>query len=405
MAVKTQAADRGVAPALGLGPMSRNAVDMTIQQAYAHRRPIMLIASRRQIEMAALGGGYVEGWDTVTFADYVRTRDPDRLVLLCRDHGGPWQHPSEVKLGYDEPAALATSTASFTCDIEAGFDLLHIDTSADFHGSASRADALRRLVSLYQVCLEAACEAGRCIEFEIGFERQDADTDDPPAFQAEVSAVIDELHRAALPAPRYIVAQTGTKVVGTENVGALVSFPNAVLHAVRDLVIVCRRGGAGLKVHNADYLPAAAVKGLLGSGVAALNIAPEIGVEETRRFLELLAEARLRTLRERFIELVVESRAWEKWVADPDNASDLDKATLAGHYVFSTRAFHELKQEASIALRSRYESVDDPLRRTLAKRISTLIVNTCEAAPGDSRERPARPEGVTRRVASSRAPL
>ena len=39
---------------LGVGPMSKNCVDVTIELANNHKIPLMLIASRRQIDSAHL---------------------------------------------------------------------------------------------------------------------------------------------------------------------------------------------------------------------------------------------------------------------------------------------------------------------------------------------------------------
>ena len=44
---------------LGVGPMSNNCVDVVIELANSHEVPIMLVASRRQIDSEAFGGGYV----------------------------------------------------------------------------------------------------------------------------------------------------------------------------------------------------------------------------------------------------------------------------------------------------------------------------------------------------------
>ena len=44
---------------LGVGPMSKNCIDATIELAGEHDVPLMLIASRRQIDSEQFGGGYV----------------------------------------------------------------------------------------------------------------------------------------------------------------------------------------------------------------------------------------------------------------------------------------------------------------------------------------------------------
>ena len=57
---------------IGVGPMSKNCVDVSIDLANKHNIPIMLIASRRQIDSKEFGGGYVNSWDTHTFSKYVQ---------------------------------------------------------------------------------------------------------------------------------------------------------------------------------------------------------------------------------------------------------------------------------------------------------------------------------------------
>ena len=82
---------------LGVGPMSVNCVDATIELANQYSVPIMLIASRRQIDSIDFGGGYVNNWDTKSFAEYVRKHDKGKYIVLARDHGGPWQSSVEVE--------------------------------------------------------------------------------------------------------------------------------------------------------------------------------------------------------------------------------------------------------------------------------------------------------------------
>ena len=60
---------------IGVGPMSQNCVDVSIDLSNQHNIPIMLIASRRQIDSEEFGGGYVNSWDTHSFANYVNAKD------------------------------------------------------------------------------------------------------------------------------------------------------------------------------------------------------------------------------------------------------------------------------------------------------------------------------------------
>ena len=63
---------------LGIGPMSKNCVDAAIELGDQYKAPLMLIASRRQIDSEQFGGGYVENWTTKQFADYVFEKDINR---------------------------------------------------------------------------------------------------------------------------------------------------------------------------------------------------------------------------------------------------------------------------------------------------------------------------------------
>lgn len=66
---------------LGVGPMSVNCVDAAIELANEHDVPLMLIASRRQIDSEDFGGGYVNNWTTEDFAQYVIDADKKGMVV------------------------------------------------------------------------------------------------------------------------------------------------------------------------------------------------------------------------------------------------------------------------------------------------------------------------------------
>ena len=54
--------------------MSLNVVDSSIELADKYKSPIMLIASRRQIDSDEFGGGYVNNWTTKNFSNYVKKK-------------------------------------------------------------------------------------------------------------------------------------------------------------------------------------------------------------------------------------------------------------------------------------------------------------------------------------------
>ena len=67
---------------LGVGPMSKNCIDASIEVANEHNIPLMLIASRRQIDSNESGGGYVNNWTTEKFSEYVKTYDNNKNIIL-----------------------------------------------------------------------------------------------------------------------------------------------------------------------------------------------------------------------------------------------------------------------------------------------------------------------------------
>ena len=64
---------------LGVGPMSQNVIDSAIELSDEYEVPLILIASRRQIDSNFHGGGYVNNWSTEKFSDYVKKNQKRNL--------------------------------------------------------------------------------------------------------------------------------------------------------------------------------------------------------------------------------------------------------------------------------------------------------------------------------------
>jgi hypothetical protein len=325
---------------LGVGPVSKTCVDAAVELSNEHAVPIILIASRRQIEMEALGGGYVNNWSTERFAEYVTDADKRGKVILARDHGGPWQHPAEVAKKMSLKRAMELAKESFRTDIESGFEMLHIDPSVDIFNHPSVDEVLERVFELYEFCFETAERLGRKILFEIGTDEQSGGVQDLDQFEYVLDQTLRFCAKQRFPKPTFIVAQTGTKVMETRNVGTF----DSPFRMERELPIeiqlprllgVCERNAIWLKEHNADYLSDESLRWHPKLGVHAVDIAPEYGVVETRTFLGLLEEHGLHESAEAFIDLVVESKKWTKWMLPDSTASRRDKALIAGHYLFN----------------------------------------------------------------------
>lgn len=346
--------DRGGSSLLGVGPMSRNCVDAAIAVANERRVPLMLIASRRQIECAAQGGGYVNGWTTETFATYVRSHDRGGYVALCRDHGGPWQgHPErEAHLGPGEAMTLAKE--SLEADLAAGFDFVHLDPSAlPASGDAGR-DPLDMLLELYEFVAEIPPRHDRQVAVEIGAERQDGGFSDPDELVEILEGACDFCEARGVPLPWFVVAQTGTLVQELGNVGVFAHQMDGeglreARWQVERLVAAAARYGVRIKEHNGDYLGDEALRLRPAMGIGGVNVAPQLGVLETRCVLDLCGGLGLEREAEAFVELAYATRKWEKWLAPGSAIGDRGRAVIAGHYTFGTRAFEEIWERIKAA--------------------------------------------------------
>src|SRR5699024_2381012 len=120
---------------LGIGPMSQNLLQASFELARDNDFPLMFIASRNQVDMEELGGGYVNNWNQTTFVEAIKNMADKTefkgLYYVCRDHGGPWQRDEERDNHLPEEEAMEIGKKSFLADIESGFDLLMVDPTKD----------------------------------------------------------------------------------------------------------------------------------------------------------------------------------------------------------------------------------------------------------------------------------
>ncbi len=341
---------RGGSTQLGIGPISVECVDATIDLANSLRVPLMLIASRRQIDSAACGGGYVNGWTTEKFAEYVRERDKGGFIVLCRDHGGPWQNYSEVENHMSLEDAMKSAKESFTVDIESGFDIVHLDPSIDLHNEGlSQQQIIDRLFDVYVHCMDNSARCGKDISIEVGTEEQSGVNQDMEVFNEMLKRTGEFCAAQKYPRPLFVVAQTGTLVKETSNIGTFDapfrlngSIPAEI--QVPTLVETCRRQGIFLKEHNGDYLSNEALLWHRRMGIDATNIAPEFGVGQTRYILRICQEFGLTHEEDKLIEIAYTSGKWKKWILPDSTATDRDRAIIAGHYVYSDEEFVHVKE-------------------------------------------------------------
>ena len=369
---------------LCIGVISRNTVDAVIELSNEYDVPLVLIASRRQVEIEEFGGGYANNWTPGGFADYVRARDAGGKILLARDHGGPWQ--SESRNGEYPPYAeeLDLAMMSLEADIEAGFDVLHLDPGRGVDDAHPNPITFFTDVTkeLYVRCEDTAQRAGKAPVYEVGtdegaigslfFEEQ--------IFEDFLGEIIPFCRESGFEAPGFFVVPSHTRVMESRNIGTLQD--RILTHGDLEenspfarLIDTSHKFDTLLKVHNADYLHSDVLSWFAGKSVDSLNVAPEFGVVESRAFVNILDDNNLGNLKEAFLSLSYEVGKWQKWMLPGTTASNEDRAIIGGHYTFASPEFRELYCEAEETLSSRGIFVDRLLVDAVKNGIIRYLVN------------------------------
>jgi hypothetical protein len=372
--------NKGRSTLLGVGPMSLNCVDAAIELANDYDAPILLIASRRQIDSEEFGGGYVNNWTTQQFANYVIDKDQKSNILLARDHGGPWQSIKEVDERLSLRRAMDSAKLSYLRDLEAGFQILHIDPSIDIHGSPDIEEVLDRVFDLYEYCWVHAQKLGREVIFEVGTEEQSGGTNTQEELDFTLNELFKFCQKNKIPQPSFVVIQTGTRVMETRNVG---SFDTPLRVAgelpaeiqVPKMIEICNRYGIMMKEHNTDYLSDEALQWHPRLGIHAANVAPEFGVCETVALIKALEDNKLAKLAEDFLKLSYDSKKWAKWMLENTSATDRDRAIISGHYVFSMPECEEIKKKAETELLKKGVILNQYLKSEVKKCIFRYMTN------------------------------
>lgn len=302
-----------VAATLAVGPMSRQIVEAVYRFSALHGRQVMLIASRNQIDH---DGGYVEGWTTARYADFlrqVRVRNPGADVLICRDHCGP---------GFKDGKAdtLSETVVTVEEDVRCGFHLLHIDLC---RAKVSQADKIEETKAL----MRRALDLNPGILFEVGTDENDGQSfANLETVRRNVESVLEVAR------PVFYVLQTGSLVKEAGQAGCFERKMTTQFSALLG------EYGVRLKEHNADYLTADQIRERWGI-VGAMNIAPQLGVVQTSTVLHLSRMYGVNP--DLFMRHVHEAGRWRKWSLG--NLDNPYAATLvAGHYHFQDEPYLDL---------------------------------------------------------------
>jgi hypothetical protein len=296
---------------LGVGPMSA-AINKCIDK-YAVRAPLMIVASRNQVDH---NQGYV--CRTEELPSQFSNRE---LLLLCRDHCGPYFKDTDKGLTVEQ--AIAECKKTIDADIAAGFDLIHIDVSRIPENQFKYAEELFN----YTLSKEPG------MLFEFGSENNTG-TDLAPSAERidEQLKFISKYSNNVV----YFVTQTGSFTQHTQ-VG---SFD---LETNKKLAQKVHDAGFRFKEHNADYLHSPDIWLRRQAKIDALNIAPQLGTVQTYVSSSLSVSRSGHTPEwKRFADMVYNKGLWKKWM--PADMDDKEMAVqVSGHYFFNTDEYRAVE--------------------------------------------------------------
>ena len=305
---------------LGVGPMSPEVVDICLEYSKVHNFPIMIIASRNQVDT---NSGYA--FTTKKLVDFIKSNinyDPNR-ILICRDHCGPYY--GDVDNGLSIEDALKNCINTIESDIQNGFNLIHVDIS--------RVPQEKKYTIAHQL-INYILKLNPNMMLEFGSEDNLSVEENNSQIHYDV-----EFSRQYPSEIKFVVGRTGSltkhKQVGHFNVEDNIKL-SEVIHKHRFL----------FKEHNADYLTEQDIVLRKQAGVDSLNIAPQLGVIHTSVLTTLGKE--FENEFNTFKQYVLEKEVWKKWVTDDITDNEV-KLAVSGHYFLNTVEANQLLEKLDIA--------------------------------------------------------
>lgn len=299
---------------LGVGPMSTEIIEGVFRFSHYHRKQLMLIASKNQIDFA---GGYVNNWKTSEYMDFVKKMKfvyPNSDVKICRDHCGP---------GFNGNYDLSDCYQTMEDDIKNGFDLMHVDFC---HFRGDKDQKLEESKKAVEFCLKL--KPG--ILLEIGTDENLGAAYNLPNL-SEIANEVEYFKNFC--APEFYVVQTGTVVREINQAGSLNR------QFIEQISQMLHEKGLKLKEHNADYLTKAEISSRHGL-VDAMNIAPQLGVVQTSVVLAKCLIYGVNT--EEFLDEVYKKEKWKKWMHKNTPENKMLCCKIAGHYHFASDAYKKI---------------------------------------------------------------
>lgn len=290
--------------------MSPLIIDILVGYANSNQCPLMIIASRNQIDH---DGGYV--MPTGNFSKYIE-KSKSKYIKICRDHCGPYFLDSEKNMSLSE--AMENTKKTIAADIENNFELIHIDTS--------------RCENPYQAAeqlIKFALSLNNKVEFEFGSEENTGTLSNIEHYKKDINFA------KQFPNMQFVVVQTGSLVMEDKQIGTF------NYNMLKELTTYANKYNIRLKEHNADYFTVEQLQLRKLCGIHALNIAPQLGVEQTKTLIGLSKKLNLSI--EKFQDVVIKSEKWKKWIISKNDYHT--KLIIAGHYLSNTPEYIKISSK------------------------------------------------------------
>lgn len=350
---------------LGICPMSEEIVTAALREAAAESFVPMFIATPRQVDADR---GYT-GWsqqDLRAFVEKTGDREGyDGPYVLARDHGGPYQ--SMRDRGDDSVApetAMEYAKELFFDDLEAGFDILHVDATEDATGDEilplpTVADRTVELIEAIE--RERRDNRAEPVYYEVGTEEIWGGMTDAESFERYIELLTEKLTDAGLEDVHdqllFIVGQVGT----TMRIDMTNEFEP---EQAETLVDRADSHGLHLKVHYTDWLDDSTLSRFPELGIGGANVGPEFAAAIVDALADLTEREREVVTKdddvtpsgfmETFERAAVEDGTWKKFAPDDldsdDRAAFVEEnrrniATCVGRYVFTDPDVVEAREQ------------------------------------------------------------
>lgn len=295
---------------LGLGPMSKDIVNLCLEYSKVYDYPIMLIASRNQVDYDS---GYA--FTTKEFVNFVKNNInyDSKRVLICRDHCGPYFSDDDKSLTLD--AAVERCLQTIKTDIDSGFDLIHVDV-----GRVPDNEFREQIASKL---FDYALSLNPDIMFEFGSEDNTSTGIDESIANLDTQLEFVQKYKNNL---KFFVTQTGSLTKHTQ-VG--IFDPNLN----KEISEKIHSYGLSFKEHNGDYLSESDLSYRAKANVDAVNIAPQLGSIQSTVLYQLKDHCSAE-FHDFFME-VVNNDYWKRWVLYESGSDNFTKFRVSAHYCYN----------------------------------------------------------------------